>query len=111
MQNAKNNANATENATENAKTIKEMRAELSKKLKEYTQILANEKLANYHFEIYSQTGTKTLVLLQSAQNALSKMFDFKPLPRISNKNFEIFETYCKACEFCNGCIRGVDKIK
>ena len=105
MQNAKNNANENANASE------KMRAELAKQLQEYTQILANEKLANYHFEIYSQTGTKTLVLLQSAQNALSKMFDFKPLPRISNKNYDIFETYCRACEFCDGCVRGIDKIK
>lgn len=91
--------------------FEKIRAELAKQLRNYTVQLANEKHANYYIEIYSQTGSKTLVLRQTAQKALQQMFDFKPLPRISNKNFDIFETYCKACEFCDGCIRGVDKIK
>lgn len=84
---------------------------LARKLREQTEILRNEKHANYKFEIYAQTGAKTLILRKGAQTALKQMFDFEPLPRVSNKNAQAFELYANACEICDGCIRGADDLK
>lgn len=71
---------------------------------------ANAK-ANYFVEIYAQTGAKTIVLLSGAKQALAKQHHFEPLPRVSNKNIELFELYIQACAENDKCIRGTDRIK
>lgn len=103
MANNANNANANERASK-IET-------LAHELQNQTEILRNAKHANYYFEIYAQTGAKSLVLRKGAQNALKQMFDFEPLPRVSNKNIRAFELYERACDFCDGCIRGADILK
>ena len=101
---------ANANANANANTRDEI-AQMAQKLAKYTDELLNAKTANYFFEIYAQTGAKTLILRKGAQVALTQMFDFEPLPRVSNKHIGAFNAYARACEMCEGCVRGADIIK